>query len=79
MQEEIFIQCTKVYIWHGSQSGSYFSVDSHQSRHLKSENVNIVHSVSAILIRTLKFEKPINDKERLMWATTSMILYNYVR
>jgi hypothetical protein len=39
----------------------------------------VVHSVSAILIRTLKFEKAINDKERLMWATTSMILYNYVR
>ena len=42
MQEEIFLQCTKVYIWHESQSGSYFSVDLHQSRHLKSENVNIV-------------------------------------
>ena len=67
MQEEIFLQCTKLYISHGSQSGSYFSVDSHQSRHLKSENVNIVwFIVSAILIRTLKFEKAINDKERLM-------------
>jgi hypothetical protein len=77
MQEEIFLQCTKVYIWHGSQSGSYSSVDSHQTRHLKSENVkySVVHSVSAILIRKLKFEKAINDKERLKWATTSTILY----
>jgi hypothetical protein len=38
---------------------------------------NVVHSVSAILIRTLKFEKAINDKERLIWATTSMILYSH--
>ena len=59
MQEEIFLQCTKVYIWHGSQSGSYFSVDSHQTRHLKKWECkySVVHSVSAIFIRKLKFEK----------------------
>jgi hypothetical protein len=60
MQEEIFLQCTKVYIWPGSQSGSYFSVDLDQTRHLKSENVNIMWFIlcQRIWLENLNLKRP---------------------